>query len=78
MKIEIKKEERVTRLSWNSNSWNYPSGKIGKSELENEGLDFGYEEWLNSPLTRLEGVQFGFLEGVNKRENDDKLNIVIP
>lgn len=73
MKIEIKHRQTVTRIIWNTTDWVRPSGANGKSDddtSDNGGAGFGYEEWLLSPYFNRNGIQFGFLKGVDRREKD--------
>lgn len=76
-----------TRLSYNSNNWENPSGPIGKSR--NRGVHeydygFGFEEWLFSKNHFLldkngEKCCYGYLEGINKNytEGDENEPLVL-
>ena len=63
-----------TRLTFNNNSWQLPSGQYGKSKNINtheSGYGFGFEEWLfseNNVLLDKDGKKYhyGYLEGINK------------
>lgn len=60
---------KVCRVTWNSNSWQSPSGPLCKSPyLGNHEHDFGYgyEEWLLDPGKHWEGYQYGFLQPFNQ------------
>ena len=55
----------ITRLTWNSNNWNLPSGFSNKS-VKNENYEtdsgFGWEEWLFNSNYVLDGYQYGFIQ----------------
>jgi hypothetical protein len=57
------------RLSYNSNNWQSPSGRIGKSRNKttfeaNHG--FGFEEWLFDPNSLTDGYYYGYIEGIKQ------------
>ncbi len=63
----------ITRLSFNTNGWNQPSGTIGKSRrpIHEQIYGFGFEEWLfNKSFVDIDdkGVKwhFGYIEGIHK------------
>lgn len=67
--IEI--EHRMARLTWNSNSWVYPSGPSGKSKNKDSHeyqFKYGHEEWLFDASKQINGFQYGFLEPIRKSQ----------
>jgi hypothetical protein len=55
----------ITRLCWNTNRWQRPSGNAGETDSFHAANGFGIEEWLFSPL--LYGAWcHGFVQGVNE------------
>lgn len=59
----------ITRLCWNENGWERPSGSAAKLEAGptfNAINGFGFEEWLFSPYFAVDGWRYGFVQGVNK------------
>lgn len=60
--------EKIARICWNSNEWQYPSGPQGKSKIGFEGENgFGHEEWLLDRNRICEdGFHYGFIESYNK------------
>jgi hypothetical protein len=72
--------KQYTRITFNTNNWERPSGNVGKSKSPNtfEGSNyFGFEEWLFDQSTLINGKKYGFIQGVaastQKRENPSKL-----
>ncbi len=70
-------EKRLVRLTNNLNNWVKPSGHLwrkrnqGKANVAFENqYGFGYEEWLLNPRFNVDGVQYGYIEGVNRLPND--------
>lgn len=64
-------EKRIARLTWNTNGWVQPSGKIGKSTNKDshEGqYGYGHEEWLFDNSKVVEGYRYGFLEPIRKQQ----------
>ena len=62
----------ITRLCWNENGWERPSGSAAKLEAGptfNAINGFGFEEWLFSPFFTVDGWRYGFVQGVNKSVN---------
>lgn len=58
----------VTRLTWNSNKWQKPSGVAYQFEHGTYVANnrFGNEEWLNWNQLVFKGWQYAFLQGVNR------------
>lgn len=69
--IVFAKTNKITRLSWNTNNWQYPSGWLGKSDDINthEGkYGFGYEEWLFDRSRLINGFHYGFIRGFQSKK----------
>src|SRR4051794_23771632 len=61
----------ITRLCWNENGWERPSGSAAQVEAKetfNQQHGFGFEEWLFSPHFEVDGWRYGFVQGVNKSQ----------
>ncbi|SMO72498.1 hypothetical protein [Fodinibius sediminis] len=59
------KDTRIIRLTWNTNGWELPSGREGKSKNKDthEGkYGFGFEEWLFDKSKMLDGYLYGFMQ----------------
>lgn len=59
----------ATRLCWNTNRWQSPSGDARKKEAGStfsREHGFGHEEWLFRTGWELDGWRYGFIQGVNK------------
>lgn len=59
---------RVARLCWNTDFWQQPTGREGKSRdqdsFEAKG-GFGHEEWLFDLGTLIDGWKYGFVQALN-------------
>jgi hypothetical protein len=67
------KENRISRICWNDNDWEQPSGKHGKSGTANSHENekgFGYEEWLFDFEKIIDGYHYAFLQPVQKGRNN--------
>ncbi len=65
-------ENRIARLTWNTNGWVMPSGSFGKSDNRgtHEGRHgYGHEEWLFDISKTIDGYHYGFLEPIRKQQN---------
>jgi hypothetical protein len=60
--------EYVTRLTWNNEGWQRPSGAHAKAEKDTfvAKNGFGHEEWLNRGEWLLDGFRYAFLQGVHR------------
>jgi len=60
--------DKIARLTYNSNDWQYPSGSVGKSKTDSYENQFGYghEEWLFDFTKLIKGYKHGFLQPINK------------
>lgn len=59
---------RVARLCWNSDFWQKPTGRKGKSRnpISFEAQHgFGHEEWLFNRGTLIDGWKYGFIQALN-------------
>jgi len=68
LKSILSKESKICRISWNTNKWIKPSGRLGKSNslsFEKEN-GFGHEEWLFDGDKVIDDYKYGFLEPINK------------
>ena len=67
-------EIKTVRIAWNNNGWIKPSGKDGKPEyIENRDYNpfeaengYGHEEWLFDTSKAINGIQYGFLQPINR------------
>jgi hypothetical protein len=71
-------EERLMRLTWNKNNWEFPSGHKwnvkyqGTNEAHERQYGFGHEEWLFNSRYRINGFQYGYIRGVNQMGSDEE------
>lgn len=68
--VAFGQDNKITRLSWNTNSWRYPSGWLGKSRSldTHEGEHgFGFEEWLFDRSKLYDGYHYGFIRGFQSK-----------
>ncbi len=68
LKEVLSKESRIARITWNTNKWIKPSGRLGKSENDSfeKSNGYGHEEWLFDGEKVINGMKYGFLEPINK------------
>lgn len=66
-------EKRLMRLVWNENEWcsptkkiYYPAAQSQSTKSHHEKYGFGFEEWLLNPRYHIDGIQYGFIQGVDK------------
>lgn len=61
--------EKIARICWNTNNWERPSGKEGKSKNDNSYekiVSYGHEEWLlDDSRIMSDGYHYGFLQAMN-------------
>lgn len=63
---------KISKLCWNTNNWQYPSGPTGKSaDRKSHEYKFGYghEEWLFDFDKLINGYHYAFLQPVNKHRD---------
>jgi hypothetical protein len=76
-------EQRIARLTFNKNGWQFPSGWEGKSRAKGSyetKNGYGHEEWLFDFTKLIDGYHYGFLEPVNanfKKYNDQVFDIYL-
>jgi hypothetical protein len=59
----------LTRIAYNRNNWESPSGDASAQEAEgtyNASFGFGHEDWLFRKEWEIDGWHYSFIEGVNK------------
>jgi hypothetical protein len=61
-------ETGISRLTFNTNGWQYPSGFYGKSKTTSyeKSNGYGHEEWLFDFTKLIDGYHYGFLQPINK------------
>ncbi|MEI8246661.1 MAG: hypothetical protein WCI51_12590 [Lentisphaerota bacterium] len=65
-------EKRISRLTWNTNGWIFPSGREGKStnkDLYEAQFGYGHEEWLLDTGKLIDGYHYGFLEPIKQQQD---------
>lgn len=64
--------EKITRICWNTENWERPSGPEGKSKAEGSFEQihhFGHEEWLfDKRMILKEGYLYGYLQALRHPE----------
>lgn len=75
-------EKRLMRLVYNDNNWHQPierywnkkwQGRNDKAHHEQYG--FGFEEWLFNPRYLIDGIQYGYVRGIDTMpKNTDFIN----
>jgi sporulation protein YlmC with PRC-barrel domain len=61
-------EDKIARISWNTEGWKFPSGPLGKSSDPNSyeaQHGYGHEEWLFDRSRIIDGFHYAFLEPLN-------------
>lgn len=62
-------EEKICKICWNDDGWQYPSGFFGKSKDKDAyeyQFDYGTEEWLFDFDKLIDGYHYAFLQPVGK------------
>ena len=61
------------RLTWNSNGWQYPSGRSWNNKVQspaNHAYEhvhgYGFEEWLFNPRYSKDGIVYGYINGAER------------
>lgn len=64
---------RLMRLTWNSNGWQYPSGRSWNNKVQspaNHAYEhvhgYGFEEWLFNPRYSKDGIVYGYINGAER------------
>ncbi|MEJ0055736.1 MAG: hypothetical protein WDN75_08850 [Bacteroidota bacterium] len=71
-------DERLMRLTWNRNNWEFPSGhkwnikSQGTNEAHERQYGYGHEEWLFNSRYRINGFQYGYIRGINQMGSDEE------
>jgi hypothetical protein len=75
---ELWADERLMRITWNTNNWESPiKHKWKKSNQGNHNIayenqyGYGHEEWLFNPRYRIDGIQYGYIKGIEQMSQDD-------
>lgn len=61
-------DNKITRITWNTENWQRPSGPAGKSLYSGAyeaNTGYGHEEWLFDKTTIIDGFHYGFLQSLN-------------
>jgi hypothetical protein len=69
---EVPIHHKVARLCWNTDFWQRPTGKEGKStntDAFEAQYGYGHEEWLFDRSTVRKGWKYGFIQALNKSRN---------
>ncbi len=64
-------EDRIARITWNTNGWIMPSGPLGKSrhgDSHEAKYGYGHEEWLFDTSKIVDGYHYAFLEPIRKQQ----------
>lgn len=74
---ELWPDKRLMRLTWNTNNWEIPTqhkwkkSNQGKHNIAYENqYGYGHEEWLFNPRYRLDGIQYGYIKGIEQMSED--------
>jgi len=73
--IENADRKKITRIFWNNNGWENPSGPQGKSNNKSTfefKSGFGHEEWLFDFSKVIDGYKYGFIEGIHRGKHIGK------
>lgn len=65
-------KEKVARICWNTNRWQYPSGIAGKvtaanSDAYESKTGFGHEEWLLDISKLVGGFHYAYIQAIGQR-----------
>lgn len=65
-------EHKVARLCWNTERWQKPSGKLGKSknkDLFEFRYGFGHEEWLFDTSKLIQGYHYAYIQPIGSHRD---------
>ena len=67
-------EEKVARICWNTNNWQFPSGKAGKVSSDKSAAyetktGYGHEEWLFDISKLINGYHYGHLQAIGQHRD---------
>lgn len=76
-------EEKVARICWNANNWQFPSGKAGKVASGSSGAyetktGYGHEEWLFDVSKLVNGYHYAYIQAIGQHREKyegEKFNI---
>lgn len=76
-------KEKVARICWNANNWQYPSGKVGKVASGSSGAyeaktGYGHEEWLFDVSKLVDGFHYAYIQAIGQHREkyeNEKFNI---
>ena len=67
--VSVQNEQKIARLTFNSNGWQKPSGWRGKSRQKSSyetSNGYGHEEWLLDFSKIIQGFHYAYLEPINR------------
>jgi hypothetical protein len=70
--FEQKREKRVSKICWNCNGWQKPSGQEGKSadmSSHEHHYRYGHEEWLFDFDKTIGGYHYAYLQPIGKHRD---------
>lgn len=64
-------QEKLVRICWNANNWQYPSGRTGKvsrktSKAYEASTGYGSEEWLLDVSKLIDGFHYGHIQAISQ------------
>ena len=64
-------DEKLARICWNTNNWQYPSGKAGKVASGSSGAyetktGYGHEEWLFDVSKLVNGFHYAYIQAIGQ------------
>lgn len=76
-------EDKVARICWNANNWQFPSGKAGKvangsSNAYETKTGYGHEEWLFDVSKLVNGFHYAYIQAIGQHREKyegEKYNI---
>jgi len=65
------KNEKIARICWNANKWQFPSGKLGKVASGSSGAyetktGYGHEEWLFDINKLVNGFHYAYIQAIGQ------------
>jgi hypothetical protein len=67
-------EEKVARICWNTNNWQFPSGRAGKvanakTNAYEAKTGYGHEEWLFNINKLVNGFHYAYIQAIGQHRN---------
>lgn len=67
-------EEKLARICWNANNWQFPSGKSGKvannsSRAYETKAGYGHEEWLFDVSKLVNGFHYAYIQAIGQHRD---------